>query len=85
MIHKIKLERKFCDDVFTGRKTFEVRINDRNYTVFDVINFVPVENGKPIAHDVENEYYLIRYILTGYGLQDGYVCMAIEKINMPYY
>ncbi|WP_156809739.1 DUF3850 domain-containing protein [Riemerella columbina] len=30
-LHKLKLKQPYFDDVFYGRKNFEVRKNDRNF------------------------------------------------------
>ena len=37
MIHSVKIQPHYFNDVLTGRKTFEVRKNDRNYRVGDYI------------------------------------------------
>ena len=37
MIHEIKLSHLFFDDVQSGKKNFELRRDDRNYQVDDVI------------------------------------------------
>ena len=37
MIHALKQETQFFEDVVNGRKLFEVRKNDRNYKVMDLI------------------------------------------------
>ncbi len=34
-LHKLKLNIEFCDAVFSGKKAFEVRFNDRGYQTGD--------------------------------------------------
>ena len=35
MIHQLKIESKYFEDIASGKKTFEVRNNDRNFIVGD--------------------------------------------------
>jgi hypothetical protein len=35
--HKLKCWPNYMDDLLSGNKTFEVRVNDRNYEVGDVL------------------------------------------------
>jgi len=81
-IHTIKLNEQFCDDVMEGLKTFEIRLNDRNYQVGDIIHFKPVTNdGNEYYHKIVNRVYQITYIISGWGLQNGYVAFSIKEIQ----
>lgn len=80
-MHKLKLNIKYCDSVYDGTKTFEVRFNDRNYEVGDMIKFIPVnEAGANVGHPVSKEQYTITYILKDVGLQDGYVALDRKSV-----
>lgn len=80
--HEIKLSIEFCDDVLSGAKSFEIRNNDRNYQIGDIIKFIPVSsNGLRIHHNVENKEYVITYILSGWGLKEGYVALGITEVK----
>jgi|HubBroStandDraft_1064217.scaffolds.fasta_scaffold549892_2 ASC-1-like (ASCH) protein len=39
MIHELKIDDKQFDAIWAGDKTHEVRVNDRDYKVFDVLKF----------------------------------------------
>lgn len=82
-IHNLKLSLEFCNDVYNNIKTFEIRLNDRNYQVGDKIIFTPydIAHKKVCRHPIENITYEIKYILSGWGIKDGYVVMAISPIN----
>lgn len=82
-IHELKLSLEFCEDVYNNRKTFEIRLNDRDYRVGDIIRFVPYDMvyQKVSEHPIENVTYEIKYILSGWGIKDGYVVMSISPIN----
>lgn len=84
MIHEIKLNREFCEDVYNGTKQFEIRKNDRQYEVGDIIKFIPWEPRSEISfkHPIKQNAYIIKYILHGgYGLKDGYIAMQIKRIG----
>ena len=88
MIHQIKLVQPYVDAVYKGLKTFEVRKNDRDYQIGDIIDFIPVIKTKageviPIKHPITNKRYVITYILNGgdYGIDKDYVVFAIKPYN----
>lgn len=79
-IHKLKLNIRFCDAVADGRKPFEVRNNDRCFQTGDVVIFLPVDDeGKAVHHEVEKCFYLITYIVSGWGVESGYVVFGIKE------
>ncbi len=82
-IHKLKLDINFCDAVFDGKKTFEVRKNDRGYQTGDRIKFIPIDSNNQantIHHKIENREYQITYVLNGWGIKNGYVVLAIKEL-----
>lgn len=83
--HKIKLRREFCDAVYDGRKTFEIRNNDRGYQTGDYIKFIPVEDGnKPvhyISHPLSEKTFIITYVLSGWSIPQDYVVFAIKDVS----
>lgn len=81
-IHNLKIQHCYYVDVDSGIKTFELRFDDRKYSVNDLITFTEVfPGGKLQTH---NELYKIMYILRNvpeYGLKPGYCILAIKKIT----
>lgn len=74
--HKIRIDRKYADDIMFKGKNFEVRYNDRNYKVGDCLQFHVNDNQ---GHGIEKRSYRIDYIYDGsIGLQLGYVVLAIS-------
>lgn len=76
-IHEIKLKIEFCDDVLNGRKSFEIRHNDRGYQAGDKVKFIPVRERVNASHPIEQETYLITYVLSGWGIQEDWVVFSI--------
>lgn len=77
--HNIKLNQKFCDAVYCGDKSFEVRLNDRGYQKGDRIVFEAVNDaGLTVEHEVNRAAYKITYLLHGWGLKNGYCVFGIK-------
>ena len=81
-VHEIKLSKDYCDEVYSGEKTFEVRKNDRGYQKGDHISFNPVDRlyGK-VYHPVSEKEYEITYVHSGLGLEKDYVVLGIKDIS----
>lgn len=80
-IHEIKLDIEFCDAVLNGEKTFEIRKNDRGYQKGDRIKFAPVDGLIHAYHKVSKQEYEITYVLSGWGLKEGYVALSIKPLK----
>lgn len=82
MTHTLKILDTFAEAVLMGDKSFEIRENDRGFQKGDHIKFQPVgKDGLPIRHAISEKEYKIIYVLSGWGLKDGYVALALEAIN----
>lgn len=77
--HRIKILLNFCDDVLYGDKTFEIRENDRGYQKGDRVVFQPYEPF--VKHPISDKVYEITYVLSGWGLKNGYVVFGIKEIK----
>lgn len=83
MTHKIKIRESFADAVNRGDKTFEVRKNDRGYQKGDVVQFVVLYDSdgcEMISHPLNEKEYEITYVLSGWGIEDGYCVFGIKPI-----
>lgn len=83
-IHHIKILEEFADDILKGRKPFEVRENDRGYQKGDHVIFEVIsKNAYKLCdgHDLNGKEYEIIYVLSGWGLKNGYVAFAISSVN----
>lgn len=76
-IHKLKLRPEYYEAIMSGKKRFEVRINDRDYRVGDIIEFKEWNETKYTGRT--SIYFTITYILSDFdGLKDGYVILSIR-------
>lgn len=80
--HNIKLSIEFCDAVLSGEKTFEIRENDRGYQKGDKIKFNVVDPlGLPCFHELDHCEFEITYVLSGWGIENGYVALSIKRVE----
>lgn len=77
-VHKLKLRIEYCDDVLKGNKTFEVRKNDRDFKVGDLIMFTPVDLTSECEHQISDELFVITYILSNF-----LILLRIVIFNTP--
>ncbi len=83
MTHELKLNRKFFSAVASGKKTFEIRKDDRGYKVGDILilkewdDIMNNFSGRSVKRQVT-------YIYNGcgqYGLARSYVVMALKEVE----
>ncbi len=77
-VHELKISPKYFEEVRKGFKTFELRKDDRNYKLCDLVTLKEYENGKYTGRELEN--LPITYILRDcpeYGLKEGYCILGL--------
>lgn len=85
-IHRLKTLAPYWERIQQGDKTFEIRKNDRDFQVGDILELELIEN----KHDPVMSYSMppmiikarVKYLFSGgqYGLEIGYCIMSIELI-----
>lgn len=78
MTHKLKIDTGFFYAVTSGRKTFEIRQNDRGYAVGD--RLLLQEYATNLGVYIGGEILVEVTYITGYGQPEGQVVMAIKKV-----
>lgn len=85
MIHQLKLERAFLKPVFNGEKTFEIRKNDRGFQKGDTVRYKVVDDlGFHVRTDLDEMEFKITYVLSGWGLEPGFVAFGIRPLPLAY-
>ena len=80
MLHELKIKQCYLCHLLEGCKTFEVRLNDRDFQAGDLIRFLPLEDGLYDVYSIMSPIpeYRIDYVLSGCrGLLPNFVCLAI--------
>ena len=78
-LHILKIEVEYYIE---GDKTVELRKNDRDYEVGDVIHFVDTDGNEIYWNP--NNIFQITYVLEGvpeYGLKEGYCILGIKELK----
>ena len=75
--HYIKILPEYFKAIESGEKTFEVRFNDRNYHVHDILHLREWSDGEYTGPEMEVE---VTWLLDNPDYcKEGYVIMAIKK------
>jgi ASC-1-like (ASCH) protein len=84
MEHNLKTRPEFFNELWLGRKTFEVRKDDRDFQVGDtlVLREWNPQSESYTGRDVVSE---VTYILQGgqFGVEEGYCVLALKPIQTP--
>lgn len=77
--HRLKLAKMFFDAVDTGKKSFELRKNDRNYQIGDILELHEMSDGEETGRVTEKQ---VIYILEGFkGLEEGYCILGLSEVE----
>ena len=82
-IHELKIKKDYFIAIRNRTKNFELRKNDRDYRVGDLIKFIVLDDFN-ITYN-PSELYYISYVLQNcpeYGLQEGYCILAIKEVRI---
>jgi len=88
-IHELKILDKYFNEIMLGNKTAELRFNDRDYEVGDLIYFNElVIDGKLVPNNADKieGYYMMLYIThiisdTSF-LQPGYIMISFKVMHL---
>jgi len=78
MTHELKVLSEYYWKIPCEKKTFELRKDDRDYKVGDILDLKEWDGEKFTGHHVRRE---ITYILRNckqYGLEDGYCIIGMQ-------
>lgn len=90
-IHQLKIEKQHYDDLMSGKKKAELRFDDRDYQVGDIIHFkgfaLSDGNVKPIVFEDRalKLFYITHCVNSVRYLQPGYVMLSVEPIIISSY
>jgi len=81
MVHKLKIKQEYLENLLSGKKKAEIRINDRDYQVGDVLSFEKERFNLPVCGQTVSHFFLITHTHSGLGLEHGYVVLSVEKVK----
>jgi hypothetical protein len=79
MRHELKIWLSSYQALQDGRKTAELRLNDRDYQVGDVLElhlYDPFRHQYMPAHPIR---FQVTHLQSGFGLEDRYVMLSLKR------
>ncbi len=79
-IHKLKTLQPYFDDLVNGKKTFEVRKDDRNFQVGDRLDLFEGDESLDNLYNRNHVHRFIKYKLSGgkFGIKKGYCVLGLS-------
>ena len=76
--HHIKILPEYFRAIESGEKTFEVRFNDRDYHIHDILHLQEWQDGEYTGREMAVE---VTYLLDNPDYcKEGFVIMAIKQL-----
>ncbi|VTU44903.1 DUF3850 domain-containing protein [Variovorax sp. RA8] len=89
-IHELKTDPEVFQASWDGLKTFEIRVNDRDFQVGDSLYLLETEHtgeemraGAPLVYTGRTLRKVVSHVLTGYGLAPGWCCLSHTTQQAP--
>ena len=76
-IHELKIEPMYLKNLLEGKKRCEVRYNDRDYQVGDVLEFDDLTG----IDAYQTFQFKVLHIHAGIGMREGYVVLSVVQIH----
>ena len=77
--HELKIAPEFFEAIAAGEKTFELRKEDRGFNVGDVLWLREWKDDRHTGRELKKR---ATYLLSGWGLSSGYVCIALGEYQL---
>lgn len=90
--HELKTDPDVFQASWEGLKNFEIRLNDREFNPGDILKLretrfsgQQMQEGLPLEYTGREIEQIVKYVLhghlAGYGLDEGWVIMAVQVVN----
>lgn len=78
-LHYLKIKAEYANAKLKGDKLFEIRLNDREFRVGDVIKYTCIDS-QIVDEQISKKLYYITYI-TDFEQKDGYVVFGERQVE----
>lgn len=79
-VHYLKIKPEYYKDVECGLKTFELRKNDRDFQVGDILMLIKLDDkGNETDQVIKAKVTYILKDCPQYGLKEGYAILGIAE------
>lgn len=81
-VHYLKIKAEYYNDVECGLKTFELRKNDRDFKVGDILMLIKLDGeGNETDQVIKKKVVYILKDCPQYGLKEGYAILGIDAAD----
>lgn len=80
MIHDLKIERSYLLEIIEGRKTFEIRKNDRDYHIGDYLDLREYDAATCLYGSLNAVVYVTSSCSDERFVKDVFVVMSISLL-----
>lgn len=78
-LHNLKIKAVYASAKLRGDKPFEIRLNDRDFQVGDIVNYTCIDSSI-FNEKISKKLYYITYI-TNFEQKDGYVVFGDREVG----
>jgi hypothetical protein len=78
-LHNLKIKAEYASAKLRGDKPFEIRLNDRDFQVGDIVNYTCIDSSI-FNEKISKKLYYITYI-TNFEQKDGYVVFGDREVG----
>ena len=78
-LHNLKIKAGYASAKLRGDKPFEIRLNDRDFKVGDIVNYTCIDSSI-FNEKISKKLYYITYI-TNFEQKDGYVVFGDREVG----
>lgn len=79
MQHELKILPKYFADIAFREKRFEIRKNDRDFKVGDILKLNEYDGEKYTGHFIRRNVIYIHHGDGKYGLEEGYCVLGLSE------
>ena len=77
--HELKILPQYFEDIVFGKKNFEIRKDDRGFSVGDKLVLKEWDNGEYSGRQVDRYVSYIHHGCGEFGISPDYCIMSLEK------
>ena len=75
--HELKIDNIYFEDILNNSKKFEIRNNDRNFSVGDTVILKEIDSKRNYT---DRELSVNIIYITDYEQKEGYIIFGFERI-----
>ncbi|MCB8504861.1 DUF3850 domain-containing protein [Enterococcus durans] len=77
VIHELKIDNIYFEDILNNSKKFEIRNNDRNFSVGDIVILKEIDSKRNYT---DRKISVKIIYITDYEQKEGYIVFGFERI-----